>query len=326
MLLDFPQALNSQHVLPQTVCAMLSADISVLNEGLPDLDDRFKLVILFFVQVCPALLSPFAVINAGRVGKYLRLKSPKSAASSGPSAEVQKKVQAVLEVKKLSTCRTLIDYCSMLSGTFVVFVWIKSMQFGIATIPAFDLCLIPLTLLWLIFVATFQADLLPKSRHTVTVMAISYNLLLVFNQVLCRYLSVTDRDVMLIICRFFAGFIFCDHRKAALSQLIFVFLKAQAPPHVSNRDVNEIWDVLLWELFQQVVFIAPMWVSWFAIEYFVKQFTELMVQSSDVNASLEAARSVLASQCDAEAGLREEKVDSTESTESTLDLSSMRPI
>lgn len=251
---------------------MLSADISVISEGLPQLDDRFKLAILFFVQVSPALLCPFAVINVGRVGKYLRMKSPKSATSPRPSAEVQKKVQTVLEVKKLSTCRTLIDYVSMLSGTFVFFVWIKSLQFGIATIPAFDLCLLPVTLLWLIFVAAFQADLLPRS-HSVTVMAISYNLLLVFNQVLCRYLAVTDRDLMLIVCRFFAGFIFCDHRKAAASQVVFVFLKAQAPPHVSGRDVNEVWDVLLWELFQQVVFIAPMWLSWFAIEYFVKQFT-----------------------------------------------------
>ena len=35
----------------------------------------------------------------------------------------------------------------------------------------------------------------------------------------------------------------------------------------------------------------------------MKQFSELMVQKADMNASLNAARSVLASQCDAEAYL-----------------------
>lgn len=137
--------------------------------------------------------------------------------------------------------------------------------------------------------------------------ALSYNLLLLFNQVLILYLNVTDRDSLLLVCRLFAGFIYCDHRKAAATQLLWILLKTQTPPHVNDPqnggDVNEFWDVLLWGMFRQFIFIAPMWLLWFAVEYFVKQFTALMVQKADMNASLVAARSVLASQCDAEAYL-----------------------
>ena len=136
--------------------------------------------------------------------------------------------------------------------------------------------------------------------------ALSYNLLLVCNQVLILWLNVTDRDSLLLVCRLFAGFIYFDHRKAFATQLVWIMLKTQTPPHVSdpqNSEIHEFWDVLLWEMFRQIVFIAPMWLLWFAVEYFVKQFTALMVQKSDMNASLVAARSVLASQCDAEAYL-----------------------
>ncbi|CAK9025742.1 Uncharacterized protein SCF082_LOCUS17201, partial [Durusdinium trenchii] len=139
--------------------------------------------------------------------------------------------------------------------------------------------------------------------RTAAMVAFSYNMMLVWNQVLLTWLNVQDRDVMLMVCRLFAGFIFCDHRLAAAFQLVFVGLKTKAPPHVSNPNngYNEIWDVFLWEIFQQIVCVVPMWAMWFSVEYFVKWITELMVQRADVNASLDAARSVLASQCDAEA-------------------------
>lgn len=142
--------------------------------------------------------------------------------------------------------------------------------------------------------------------NQVTCVALSYNVLLVYNQVLILLLNVTDRDSLLLVCRLFAGFIYCDHWKAAATQVIWIMLKSTTPPHVSDPqhdEIHEFWDVFLWEVFRQFVFIAPMWLLWFAVEYFVKQFSELMVQKADMNASLNAARSVLASQCDAEAYL-----------------------
>eukprot|EP00438_Fugacium_kawagutii_P017177 Skav229168 [mRNA] locus=scaffold1381:333758:335266:+ [translate_table: standard] len=191
-----------------------------------------------------------------------------------------------------------------MSLAFCMFLWIKSSQVGMATIPAFDLCLIPVTLIWLAFNGAFQADMVPRSKHTVTILAIGYNLLLLYNQVLLRWLDVTDRDSLLYISRLLGGFIFCNHRMALATQVIWLMLKTQTPPHVNNiNELNEVWDVLAWEVIRQVVTILPMWVLWFCVEYFVTQFTELMVQKADVNASLEAARSVLASQCDAEAFL-----------------------
>eukprot|EP00438_Fugacium_kawagutii_P031609 Skav216533 [mRNA] locus=scaffold1776:6771:7361:+ [translate_table: standard] len=188
---------------------------------------------------------------------------------------MQKKAEAVLEVKKLSTAKALTDCASVLSLVFSMFLWIKSSQVGIATIPAFDLCLIPVTIVWLVFNGFFQADMMPRSKHTVTINAIGYNLVLVYNQVLIRWLDVTDRDSLLLVCRLLAGFIYCDHRKAAATQLIWIMLKTQTPPHVNNiNELNEVWDVLLWEGFRQIVLILPMWVLWFCVEYFVTQFTE----------------------------------------------------
>jgi hypothetical protein len=77
-------------------------------------------------------------------------------------------VDALLEVKKLSTCKTLIDYAAFLSFLFAIFVWMKSLNVGIAAIPAFDLCLVPFTLLWLGFAGLLQGDMLPPNGNTVT--------------------------------------------------------------------------------------------------------------------------------------------------------------
>eukprot|EP00438_Fugacium_kawagutii_P026582 Skav203856 [mRNA] locus=scaffold1970:25323:26820:- [translate_table: standard] len=185
-----------------------------------------------------------------------------------------------------------------------MFLWIKASKVGITTIPAFDLCLIPVLLIWLGFNGVFQADMMPRSKHTVTVIAMVYNLQLLYNQVVLRWLAVTDRDSLLLVWRLLAGFIYCDHRKAAATQVIWIMLKTQTPPHVNDINaLNEVWDILLWEVIRQSVSIGPMWMLWFCVEHFVTQFTELMVQKADVNATLEAARSVLASQCDAEAFL-----------------------
>jgi len=285
---------------------MLSADLSVFNAILPTLNFRFQAIILFCVQASPLLLTPIVVLNIDRLKKYFRRASPKIAAPENVSKEVKRKVHALLEVKKLSTCRTLTDYAALLSSLFVVFLWIKATSVGIATVPAFDLCLLPVTLVWLVYAAVFQGDLLPHTGRTVTCVAFSYNMLLVYNQVLILLLNVTDRDSLLLVCRLFAGFIYCDHWKAAATQVIWIMLKSATPPHVSDPqhdEIHEFWDVFLWGVFRQFVCIAPMWLLWFAVEYFVKQFTELMVQKADMNASLDAARSVLASQCDAEAYL-----------------------
>ncbi len=81
---------------------------------------------------------------------------------------VNRQVHALLEVKKLSTSRTLIDYAAFLSSLFVVFLWIKARSVGIASVPAFDLCLLPVTLVWLVYAAAFQGDLLPHTGRTVT--------------------------------------------------------------------------------------------------------------------------------------------------------------
>ena len=121
--------------------------------------------------------------------------------------------------------------------------------------------------------------------NQVTCVALSYNVLLVYNQVLILLLNVTDRDSLLLVCRLFAGFIYCDHWKAAATQVIWIMLKSTTPPHVSDPqhdEIHEFWDVFLWEVFRQFVFIAPMWLLWFAVEYFVKQFSELMVQKADM--------------------------------------------
>ena len=77
-------------------------------------------------------------------------------------------VDALLEVKKFSTCTTLIDYVAYLCSLFVIFVWIKSLNVGIAAIPAFDLCLVPFTLAWLGLAGLLQGDMLPHNVNTVT--------------------------------------------------------------------------------------------------------------------------------------------------------------
>eukprot|EP00438_Fugacium_kawagutii_P029295 Skav207994 [mRNA] locus=scaffold1203:130802:132520:+ [translate_table: standard] len=255
---------------------------------------------MFFI-----LLTPVFLVNIKRLAKFRRSRSPKVATSEQVSPEVQKKAQAVLEVKKLSTVKALADCAFVVSLIFVMFLWIKSSQVGIATIPAFDLCLAPVTLVWLGFISLFQADLLPRSKHTVTAIAVGYNLTLLYSQVLIRWFEVTDREPLLLISRLLGGFFFCNHRLAAATQLIWIMLKTQTTPHDVNNinEHNKVWDILLWEVIRQIITIGPMWVLWFCVEYFVRQFTELMVQKADVNASLEAARSVLASQCDAEAFL-----------------------
>eukprot|EP00438_Fugacium_kawagutii_P018296 Skav202879 [mRNA] locus=scaffold1401:81053:82867:- [translate_table: standard] len=280
---------------------MLSSDLSVFDQVLPTLSDGSKMLIIFCVQTIPCLLTPVFLVNAKRLAKFCRSRSPKVAIEQ-LSPEVQKKVQAVLEVKKLSTAKSLTDCASVISLVYALFLWIKSSQVGISTIPAFDLCLIPVTVIWLSFNAVFQADMMPRSKHTVTIIAIAHNLQLLYNQVLLRWLAVTDRDSLLLVWRLLAGFMYCDHRKAAATQVLWIMLKTQTPPHVNNiNELNEVWDILLWEVLRQIIAIGPMWVLWFCVEHFVMQFTELMVQKADVNATLEAARSVLASQCDAEA-------------------------
>ena len=255
--------------------AMLSSDLSVFDTVLPTLDDGSKTLILFCVQAVPCLLTPVVLVNINRLANSCRRTSPKVTVER-PSPEIRKKAQTVLELKKLSTCRAFIDCASGLSVVFAIFVWIKSSYVGIAAIPAFDLCLMPATLLWLGFVGVYQADVLPQGKHTVTMLSLSYNLVLLYNQVLIRWLEVTDRDSLLLVCRLLAGFAFCDHRKAAMMQIAWIMLKTQTPPHVSNPDngLNQVWDVLLWEIFRQFVFITPMWLSWFSVEYFVRQFTE----------------------------------------------------
>ena len=257
---------------------MLSSDLSVFDTVLPTLDDGSKTLILFCVQAVPFLLTPVLFVNINRFAKSCRRSSPKVAVER-PSPEIQKKAQTVLEVKKLSTCKAFMDCASGLSVVFAIFVWIKSTYVGLAAIPAFDLCLMPATLLWLGLVGGFQADVFTGGKHTVTVLSLSYNVVLLYNQVLIRWLDVTDRDSLLLVCRLLAGFAFCDHRKAAAMQIAWIMLKTQTPPHVSNPDngLNEVWDVLLWEMFRQFVFITPMWLLWFSVEYFVRQFTDLSI-------------------------------------------------
>eukprot|EP00439_Symbiodinium_sp_Y106_P020544 s2554_g2.t1 len=114
---------------------------------------------------------------------------------------------------------------------------------------------------------------------------------------------------MMLVVRVFAGFFFCDHRKAVAFQIMFVLLKVEWQPHnaaVNSVGYSEMWDVMIWHTFQQLVIVGAMWTIWFTIEYFVRTLAELMVQKSDTEASLQAARAVLASQCDAEAFLRED--------------------
>eukprot|EP00438_Fugacium_kawagutii_P004221 Skav215953 [mRNA] locus=scaffold226:844484:846253:+ [translate_table: standard] len=281
---------------------MLSADLSVFDHAQPE---RWIQDVDYILcpNNSPPWKTPVFLVNAKRLAKFCRSRSPKVAIEE-LSPEVQKKAQAVLEVKKLSTAKSLTDWASFLSIVYAMFLWIKSSQVGIATIPAFDLCLMPVTLIWLSFNGVFQADMMPRSKRTVTIIAIAHNLQLLYNQVLLRWLAVTDCDSLLLVWRLLAGFIYCDHRKAAATQVIWIMLKTQTPPHVNNiNELNEVWDILLWEVIRQIITIGPMWVLWFCVEHFVTQFTELMVQKADVNATLEAARSVWASQCDAEAFL-----------------------
>ncbi len=252
---------------------MLSSDISVLDRVLPTLDDGKKTLILFCVQASPLILTPVFMINFSRLVKYCRRRLSKVAIERPPS-EIQKKVQALLEVKKLETCKALADGFTVLSLVFVFFVWIKSKYFGIGTIPAFDLCLIPLTLVWLCFFALYQSDMMP-GKHAATIIATSYNTVLLYNQVLIRWLEVTDRDSLLLICRLMSGFMWGDHVKALAFQLPWIMLKTQTIPHANDpgNGYNEMWDIFLWESFRQMVFLIPMWLMWFSVEYFVRQFS-----------------------------------------------------
>ena len=133
----------------------------------------------------------------------------------------------------------------VLSLLFVFFVWIKSKYFGIGTIPAFDLCLIPMTLVWLCFLALYQSDMMPRKHAAITIAA-SYNTVLLYNQVLIRWLEVTDRDSMLLICRLMSGFMWGDHVRALAFQLPWIMLKTQTIPHANDPgSYNEMWDIYL---------------------------------------------------------------------------------
>lgn len=256
---------------------MLSSDLSVLDKVLPTLDDGRKTLILFCVQASPLFLTPVLMINFNRLVKFCRTRFrrlPKIAIER-PSSEIQKKVKALLEVKKLETCKALADGFMVLCLLFVIFVWIKSKYFGIGTIPAFDLCLIPITLVWLCFFALYQSDMMPQ-KHAATIIAVAYNTVLLYNQVLIRWLEVTDRDSMLLICRLMSGFMWGDHVRALAFQLPWIMLKTQTIPHANDPgSYNEMWDIYLWEIFRQMVFLIPMWLMWFSVEYFVRQFSAL---------------------------------------------------
>lgn len=97
---------------------MLSSDISVLDKVLPALDDGGKTLILFCVQASPLFLTPVLMINFNRLVKFCRRRLPKVAIER-PSSEIQKKVKALLEVKKLETCKALADGFMVLCLLFV---------------------------------------------------------------------------------------------------------------------------------------------------------------------------------------------------------------
>eukprot|EP00437_Effrenium_voratum_P022932 CAMPEP_0181409170 /NCGR_PEP_ID=MMETSP1110-20121109/6678_1 /TAXON_ID=174948 /ORGANISM="Symbiodinium sp., Strain CCMP421" /LENGTH=563 /DNA_ID=CAMNT_0023531663 /DNA_START=1 /DNA_END=1689 /DNA_ORIENTATION=- len=266
------------------------------------------------MYMIPLLLLPVLLVYIGRLQSYLQMRSEtkKPIVETKQSAEVQRKVHDFLRANERRVVHKMMDYACFISMIYEVMIWAKTISVGVDTIPHFDVALSPWSLLWLNYCAALQLSRLQGSESgtlSVAMAAMGYNLVLVVNAVLIKMNNVSDRETMMLVVRVFAGFFFCDHRKAVAFQIIFVLLKVEWQPHnaaVDSVGYSEMWDVMIWHTFQQLVIVGAMWTIWFTIEYFVRTLAELMVQKSDTEASLQAARAVLASQCDAEAFLRED--------------------
>mmetsp|Transcript_65510 Transcript_65510/g.153268 ORF Transcript_65510/g.153268 Transcript_65510/m.153268 type:complete len:612 (-) Transcript_65510:63-1898(-) len=262
-----------------------------------------KALVVFCMRIMPLLLAPMATISTSRIAGWCINWHSAKRSSDKQSKEVNKNLERFLQVKRVETTYSLVDYVSFLCFTHCMIVWFKAVHFGLASLPTFDLSIIPSSSAFLLLVALFHSGFVPRSSWSATVLAVAYNLVLLHNQYGIIVFGVVDRETLMIIVRLFAGFLFCDHRKAACVQVFFMIMQAPVPAFrgSSAEELNMWWDVVLWQIFRQFIIVGPMWLMWYIVEYFVYQFSELIVSKAAVNASLTAARAVLASQCDAEA-------------------------
>ncbi|CAE7637918.1 unnamed protein product, partial [Symbiodinium sp. CCMP2456] len=270
----------------------------------------WKALVVFFMQIMPLLLAPTIAISSSRIVRWCINWHSAKRSCDMKSKEVNRNLERFLQVKRVETTYSLVDYISFLCFTHTMIVWLKAVHFGMASLPTFDLHIVPTSASFMLLVALFQSGFVPRSTGSATVLAACYHILLLHNQYEINVLGVVDRDTLMIIMRLFAGFLFCDHRKAACVQVFFMIMQAPVPAFrgSSAEELNMWWDVVLWQIFRQFIIVGPMWLMWYIVEYFVYQFSELIVSKAAVNASLTAARAVLASQCDAEAILDDDLI------------------
>ncbi|CAJ1357437.1 unnamed protein product, partial [Effrenium voratum] len=228
-------------------------------------------------------------------------QSRKKPSQKVPDANIRQRVQCFLDEKLCTTSRMLVDFVSLSNASFLFLVWVKVNQLGIDGVPPYDIAVVPIAFFNVGLSALFQADYFPNERRSVEVYALLWNLMLVLVKVFADRCNITDRDDTILAYRLCAGFSFGDHRKAAAMQVLWGVLQAYKP-HIGTM----AWDAIVWELQRQMFTIGHMWLLWYGAEYAVTQLSQLIIQNADVNASLEAARAVLASQCDAEAYLSED--------------------
>lgn len=270
----------------------------------------WKALVVFCLQIMPLLLAPTIAISASRIARWcINWHSVKKSCDK-TSKEVNRNLERFLQVKRVETTYSLVDYISFLCFAHNLIVWLKAAHFGLASLPTFDTRIVPTSTSFLLLVALFHSGFVPRSTWSATVLAACYHIVLLHNQYEISVLGVLDRDTLMIIMRLFAGFLFCDHRKAACVQVCFMIVQAPVPAFrgSSAEELNMWWDVVLWQIFRQFIIVGPMWLMWYIVEYFVYQFSELIVSKAAVNASLTAARAVLASQCDAEAILDDDLI------------------
>ncbi|CAJ1357440.1 unnamed protein product, partial [Effrenium voratum] len=256
------------------------------------------------VQCVPFVLAPILISNAMRFLHYCSdrsRQSRKKPSQKVPDANIRQRVQCFLDEKLCTTSRMLVDFVSLSNASFLFLVWVKVNQLGIDGVPPYDIAVVPIAFFNVGLSALFQADYFPNERRSVEVYALLWNLMLVLVKVFADRCNITDRDDTILAYRLCAGFSFGDHRKAAAMQVLWGVLQAYKP-HIGTM----AWDAIVWELQRQMFTIGHMWLLWYGAEYAVTQLSQLIIQNADVNASLEAARAVLASQCDAEAYLSED--------------------
>jgi len=180
-----------------------------------------KALVVFCMRIMPLLLAPMATISTSRIAGWCINWHSAKRSSDKQSKEVNKNLERFLQVKRVETTYSLVDYVSFLCFTHCMIVWFKAVHFGLASLPTFDLSIIPSSSAFLLLVALFHSGFVPRSSWSATVLAVAYNLVLLHNQYGIIVFGVVDRETLMIIVRLFAGFFVLRPQEGGLRASVF---------------------------------------------------------------------------------------------------------